>query len=567
MAAMLLAPAWVLGETAPTAGGGAGPTAAGAQAGSYVPIPWLVVLVVLLFVYLGTAAWVDREAHHLRMKFEQWNLMFVGLIAGQAVLFVLVPVFISVPLGLVAYVVLLHGFARSRNAKVIQRDKVFTREHAEVMWRQLLGKLGLRSTREERLASALGEHVPVSLTDGTGKLVSASERMDRDEVVQKLKDVLAQAQKERAREVHLAPGGAGVRVLFCVDGMLYPSGELERGLGNAMVAKVRSLVGKLGVVEEPEEEQPRFAMDFPLSRRRVLGAVYEVVTEGRAGTAVRLMDQAHRTPGLEQLGMTAGMLAEVRRLADSNNGMIVLAGARGSGYRTTMYAVLESMDAFTRNLGAVELSPPRRKMPNIVQERVGGKTGEQVREVLGGMFKQDFNVVMVEGIRDAETMRFCVEGSRKDHVMVMGLEAPEAGTVVEGLLKLGKGEALADGLRLVVSQRLVRVLCPQCRRAVEPEEDLKGKLTAAVGGGSATVYEEVGCPACGNTGFAGRTGIFEFLPVKGAVRAAIAGGKTAAEVMNAGGAEGYVGLRQSAMEKVARGLTSVKEANRVLSGK
>lgn len=562
---MSLATAAVLAGALPAWAAGAGTAAPDSRL--YVPIPWLVAMVVLLFLYLKTAAWVDREAHHFRMKEEWWNVLFVILIGAQTVLFMAAPMFIAVPAGVVAYAVMLQAFVQSRNKLVIARDKVFTRAHMEVLSRKTLAKFGFKSTQEERLTSALGERVPMALVDAEGKEVSPSDRVDRDEAVQKLKDILGQAQKDRVREVHMAPGGAGVKVLFRIDGAMHQYGEMDRNLGKAVIEKAKSLVPRLGTAGQPEEEQPAFAIDFPLIRRRVTGTVYEVEIEDRTRTVVQLRDPAYKTPGLDRLGMRTDMLAEIRRLSDENSGMIVFAGPRGSGRRTTAYAVVESVDAFTRNVGAVEKSPPLRRLANVLQQQPQDKPGEDVRGLLEAMFKQDYNMILVEGVEDPETMGYVIESSRGERMILMETGSADAGAALGALMKTGKPEALADGLRAIVSQRVVRVLCPQCRKAATPDGEMLSKLRAAAGGREVTVYEEVGCPACGNTGFAGRTGIFEFLPVKAGAKAAIAGGKTAAEVIEAARREGYVSMGHSALEKAARGLTSLREATRVLSGK
>jgi len=338
-------------------------------------------------------------------------------------------------------------------------------------------------------------------------------------------------------------------------------------MGREMLERVKVLVPKMGVMGQPEEGQPRFAMDFPLTRRRLLGTVYETVVENNPRMVIQLRDTTHKAPTIDRLGMTDGMAGEVRRLCESSSGVIILAGPNGSGRRTTTYAIVEVMDAFTRNIGTIETNVPLRKLANITHQMVGQDPGKSVRDVMAEMFLQDFNVVMLEGIHDSDTMRYCFQQGRSEHLIIMDLAVPDAGTVLGGVMRLGAPEEVAGGLRAVVSQRLVRVLCQKCRRAVETDAETMNQLVAAAGGQEVTVFEEAGCEACGNTGFAGRAGIFEFLPVRGAVKTAIAGGGTIAEVRKSAPGAGYVSLQRSALEKAARGITSLQEINRVLAGK
>ena len=534
----------------------------------HVPIVWLVVMLLTVIVYLRTAGWVDHETHRLGIKSDGWNVAFTVWIGVQAVLYFAVPVYVSVPAGLLGYVLLLNRFVHHRNQRVIDPEKVFTREHMDVLQRRFLAKFGIKSAGEPGAASALTkDHVPVQLSDSEGKMISPAGRLDKDETVQKLKDLLAKARDDRVRQLHLVSTGGAVQVLFCIDGVLHRVGELDLKLGSIMIMKVKSLVSVVGEAGQPEDALPAFQMEFPLRRQQLRGTVYGAVLGGRTHTIIRLTDASRAPVAVEQLGMDEAALAQVRRLTESSSGLMVFAGPPGSGRRSTMYAVLEGMDAYTRNIGALGVDAPARRLANITQERLDLSSGRSVGEVLTDMFRQDCNVVMVEGVTEAEGLRFCVETSREDHLILLGTAESEAGSVLSALLASGVEPGVrAAGLRVVVSQRLVRRLCPKCRRPMVPDAEVLSNLSAHLDDEEATFFEEVGCDACAGTGFDGRVGVFEFLPITDVVKEVLAGGCSVPDVLKAGRASGYVSLHRDALRKAARGVTSLKEIGRVLSG-
>ncbi len=537
----------------------------------YVPVHWLVGMTVMALLYVATAARVDRDTHHLDIKGHSWNLAFVALIGVQPILFFTVPIYLSVPLGLIVYVVLLNRFVHARNQCVIDRDKVFTRGHLNVLMRRMLSKFGIKVTKADETVTAVGkDRVPVSLTDSDGKMISTADRLDRDEPIQQLKDILALACEDHARQVHLVPSGASVKVQFLIDGVLHEAGELDRQKGSAVLLRVKSLVSEIGSADRSESDLPRFKMGLPLSRREVYGTLYETVIRDSNHTVIQLSDPGRKPLTLEQLGMDEPVVSEIRRLADANDGVLVFAGPSGSGRRTTLYALLESMDAYTRNIGTIEAHPPLRKLANINQDQLADHPDRNVPEILTGMFRQDYNIVMLDGVTDAKTVLFCLGESARECLIILGVGTPEVSVTLGAMLKVGaKPEVLAETLRAIVAQKLVRALCRKCRRPFVPDEETLSKLTSSadVDLENMSFYEEVGCKMCRNTGYAGRVGIFEFLPIVGSIRESLAGGGSAAEVMKvAQHTEGYVSMAESTLWKVAKGVTSLKEVHRNLSG-
>ena len=365
------------------------------------------------------------------------------------------------------------------------------------------------------------------------------------------------------------PSGASLKVQFLIDGMLHEAGELDRQEGSAVLLKAKSLVSEIGSAGRSESDLSKFKMGLPLSKQEIYGTLYEMVIRGSNHTIIQLSDLGKKPLTLEQLGMDEPVISEIRRLADTNDGMLVFAGPPGSGRRTTLYALLESLDAYTQNIGTIEILPSVRKLANINQDQLADHPDRNVPEILTEMFQQDYNVVMLDGVTDAKTVLFCLEESVREHLVIfLGVGTPKASVTLEALLKVGaKPEALAETLRAIVAQKLVRVLCRKCRRLFVPDEETLSKLAPSTGLEDASFYESVGCEACRNTGFAGRVGIFEFLPIVGPIKECLTGGGSAAEVMKTvQHTEGYVSLTESALRKVTEGVTSLEEVLRVLPG-
>jgi type II secretory ATPase GspE/PulE/Tfp pilus assembly ATPase PilB-like protein len=282
--------------------------------------------------------------------------------------------------------------------------------------------------------------------------------------------------------------------------------------------------------------------------------------------AVRLLDRHSPLLALGSLGLGPGDHQQLCKLL-RGGGLVLVTGPTGSGKTTTLYACLTYLDNGERKINTIE-DPIEYALPGIRQSQVSPAVGLDFPDLLRAVLRQGPDVIMVGEVRDPVTAQTAVRAANSGHLVLATLHAPAAAGAVQSMLSLGvHPHYLASSLRAVVAQRLVRTLCPVCKRPVEPEEspalfDEVGPWLAPAQG--PVRYRESGCPACRFTGYGGRTGVFELLTVSPPIRGLIAGGQPTLAIYDAAVREGMLGLRRAALLKVAAGETSLEEALRVV---
>jgi len=283
--------------------------------------------------------------------------------------------------------------------------------------------------------------------------------------------------------------------------------------------------------------------------------------------AIRIVphDQHHLV--LEQLGMTPGQLEQYRSMISSPGGLILITGPTGSGKSATLYSSLIRLNDGTRKINTIE-DPIEYAVDGLRQSQVNPAIDLGFSELLRSVLRQNPDVIMVGEIRDEETARTVVHAANSGTLVFATLHAPAAPAAVHSLRNLGAHpHFLANSLRGVVSQRLVRTLCPSCRTTLDISdapyafEEIKSHLKDDEG---RTLYSATGCAKCNLTGYQSRTGVFEIMPVSPALRELIANAKPARELRDKAVVEGMLQFRQAALLKVARGQTTIEEVFRVI---
>ena len=281
---------------------------------------------------------------------------------------------------------------------------------------------------------------------------------------------------------------------------------------------------------------------------------------------IRILDQAKALLSIDQLGMHSYKFAQVSQLLSSPSGLILVTGPTESGKTTTLYSGLAYLNTGTRKINTIE-EPIEYSLAGIRQSQAAA-TGDPAFDVLlRGVLRQAPDVIMIGEIREEETAATAVRAANTGHLVLSTLHAPVASAAVHSLFRLGVApSALSHALLGVISQRLVRTLCPLCKvmypfPASKAFDGIKKYLPADP---TISLYGPQGCPSCYMTGFSGRTGLFEVMMVTPGVRALLAAGASVAAVRNKAVAEGMMEFRHAALIKVASGLTSLEEVTRVL---
>ncbi|HEY0778981.1 MAG TPA: GspE/PulE family protein [Gemmatirosa sp.] len=377
-----------------------------------------------------------------------------------------------------------------------------------------------------------------------------------------------------ASDVHLEAGPNGLRARVRLDGALVPAADPPPSIGRAVVSRVK-LLAELDIAERRRPQDGRTRVR--LEARELDLRVSTVPTVFGESVVLRLLDHGGRPAGLDALGMPDAIRAAVARLARRPHGMLLVTGPTGSGKTTTLYACLGLRDARAEKLVTVE-DPVEYQLADVTQVPVHAAAGVTFAGALRAILRQDPDVVMVGEMRDAETADVAVRAALTGHFVFSTLHTNDAVGALPRLVDLGVAPYLvAATLDAVLAQRLVRQVCDACRVRYTPPTDLVAALVRSPTDtpradtsfgvdrdAQAEFTHGAGCAACRGTGYRGRVGLYELLPVDEALKDAVATG-TARDALRARAqAAGLLPLAADGWAKVRAGITTLEEVARVV---
>lgn len=376
-------------------------------------------------------------------------------------------------------------------------------------------------------------------------------------VVGLVNQILSDAIRMRASDIHLEPRNYGIDVRFRLDGRLVKVSELPVELLPMLVARVK-ILAELDVVEYRTPQDGRITAKF--SGRTVDMRVSVLPNLHGQRVVMRLLDRSAALRSLDTLGFDEHNLDILRRLARKPYGMVLVTGPTGSGKTTTLYAALNEVKSETTNIMTAE-DPVEYDIPGINQSQVYEKVGLTFAEQLRAILRQDPDIVLVGEIRDEETAEIALRASMTGHLVLSTLHTNDALSAIPRLVDIGiRPHLLGTSLIGVLAQRLVRVLCPDCKAASAPTPDESRLLEAAGGGRVDQVWRPVGCDACYQTGYRGREAISEIMPISHVMSRLIAAEAPLEEVREHALKVGYRPMQWDAARRVAEGTTSFEEA-------
>ncbi len=391
----------------------------------------------------------------------------------------------------------------------------------------------------------------------------AEERRDAEDVsvVTLVNDLLDTALKRRASDLHLEPQLYGMTVRIRVDGVLHQISEIPNHLKGGVTSRVK-IMGDMDIAEKrlPQDGRATYRSDEQTVDLRIAS----IPTVYGENITVRLLDETMFEITLEELGMGEAELVLFRRALARPYGQILITGPTGSGKSTTLYSALEEINKPTVKIYTVE-DPVERKMQGILQSQVKPMIGLTFAAALRSLVRSDPDIIMVGEIRDLETATITTEASLTGHLVLSTLHTNDAASTVTRLIEMRVPPFLiASALECVVAQRLARQLCPQCKldHKLLPA-DMTGAEFDFYGDTPVVVSRPVGCRRCFGTGYSGRIGLFEVLPVTKGVKQLITSGARTDEIRDFALAGGMVTLRQDGHRKVLRRLTTFEEVQRV----
>jgi general secretion pathway protein E len=379
------------------------------------------------------------------------------------------------------------------------------------------------------------------------------------EALEALRQLMFTAFRTRATDLHVEPKADVYTMRFRIDGLLHAVGEMTHKATIALLNVVKVLceidIAKRNVVQEGS-----FAVELP--DRRVDFRVSLTPTVHGQKLALRFLDKAAVPDQFENLGMDLDAVAELVRTCRQDAGMIILSGPTGSGKTTTLYTALQSIDAETRNIVTIE-DPVEYELVNTTQISIDPTHDLTFASVLSSVLRQDPDVILVGEIRDQETAKMAMQAATTGHLVLTTIHARDSVGTVFRLLDLGiEPFLIANSVTMCISQRLVRVLCPDCKRPFQPETQMIRQMNLE-GRPHGQFFEAVGCKKCMGAGYRGRVALFEMLMFNQQVRDVILTEPTITDIRKAAGEWMFRPLAEGGYRKVIEGVTTFEEVERV----
>ncbi len=372
--------------------------------------------------------------------------------------------------------------------------------------------------------------------------------------------VLAQAIKDKASDIHFEPFEKEFKIRYRIDGALYEMSPPPRELAVPIISRVKVL-GDLNIAERrvPQDGKVRLVV----AGRHVDLRVSTLPTQFGESVVLRVLDQGATQLELSSLGMPDDVLAAIEKSIARPNGIFISTGPTGSGKTTTLYSCLKRLNQVESKLMTAE-DPIEYEIDGIMQVGVNPHIGLTFASTLKSFLRQDPDIIMVGEIRDLDTAHIAIQASLTGHLVLSTLHTNDASGAVTRLMDMGVEPFLiSSSLEAVLAQRLLRKICPNCRRAYLPDAALLQQLNLD---GAIVQQKEffrgAGCAACANTGYTGRQGIFEMLSVSESVRELISEGRPAAAIREQALNEGMRTLREDGLRNIFTGVTSVEEVIR-----
>lgn len=378
-------------------------------------------------------------------------------------------------------------------------------------------------------------------------------------IVQLVRSLLEQAIRQRASDVHIEALESKVRVRYRIDGALYEKMVYDNSLLPAISTRIK-IMGGMDISEKRKPQDGR--MTIMVDRQEYDIRISSVPTVHGEKIVMRISSKLSLTKNKKELGLAPDELKRFDHMLSAPYGIIFVTGPTGSGKSTTLYTALSELNKEAVNIVTVE-DPVEADIEGINQIQVNNKVNLTFASALRSILRQDPDIIMIGEIRDRETAGIAVQASITGHLVVSTLHTNNAAGTLNRMADMGVERYLiADSVVGVIAQRLVRKLCPHCRKkrlATEEEKRLLKQDTYK----EMEIYEPTGCDLCNHTGYFGRTGVFEIMEVNEEIRDLIAEGGSSEELENAAKRAGMCTLHDNGIRYVLEGITSIEEMLKV----
>ena len=425
-----------------------------------------------------------------------------------------------------------------------------------------------RTTVIEEVAEELDSQNLDRLVDEVTSSDDLLDVVNRPPVIRLVNDILFRALQLRASDIHVHPYEAKIQIRYRIDGILYDTLSLNRNVLPLIISRIKVMAG-MDIAERRMPQDGRCSVR--LGQREVDLRVSTVPTSFGERSVLRLLDKSTALFGLNELGLWENDLKKFDSLLGRTHGVIFVTGPTGSGKSTTLYACLNRLNSAEKNIMTIE-DPIEYQLEGISQMQVASKKGMTFATSLRHVLRQDPDVIMVGEVRDIETARMAIQSSLTGHLVFSTLHTNDAAGAVSRLLDLGVEPYLASSsLIAIMAQRLVRKVCPDCQQKYEPTPHELSELGLAAPEAVLSSSDQqggkffigAGCDRCFQTGYRGRTGVYELMLINEEIQDLIYKRQSAGVIKKAALNAGLQTLRMDGARKVLAGTTTIPEVLRV----
>ncbi len=386
-------------------------------------------------------------------------------------------------------------------------------------------------------------------------LADLQEVAGRSPVVKLVNYLIYSAVQDGASDIHIEPGNHRLRVRYRVDGKLFEKLSPPYQMHAAITSRIK-IMSNLDISERrlPQDGDVHAMMEGrPVDLR-----VSTIPGKFGENVVIRIIDQRNAMVSLDKLGFSPQMLEAWKRIIHQPHGVVLVTGPTGSGKTTTLYSVLNLLNSDEQNIVTIE-DPIEATISGINQSQVAEKAGYTFAVALRALLRQDPDILMVGEVRDGETAAIVTQAALTGHLVLTTLHTNDSPSAMTRLINIGiEPYLVAATVRGVLGQRLVRKICPHCKKAYEPDSIIRDAVETYCGPVE-TLYQGEGCARCRGTGFAGRIGIFELLIPDEKFLAGVARNASLQDLVDILNKNGFATLQADGMEKVKGGLTTVGE--------
>lgn len=430
----------------------------------------------------------------------------------------------------------------------------------------------IKKTIEEQYTQNLATEVTQALKDTRQSDVRTVDSEKIGEIIKEapiakiVSTTLEFAVKGRASDVHIEPQEERTRVRYRIDGILHEKLALPKSVHEAVVSRIKILSG-MKIDEKRIPQDGRFNFKFGIEEVDL--RVSTLPTVDGEKIVMRLLKKTGGIPTLNELGLRGTALKNLDTAISKPHGIILITGPTGSGKTTTLYSILSKLNTTKVNIVTLE-DPVEYEISGLNQVQINSQAGLTFASGLRSFLRQDPNIILVGEIRDNETTNLAVQAALTGHLVFSTLHTNDAPTAIPRLLDLGAEPFLiASVLNAVVGQRIVRKICTYCRESYKPVTEVVQDMRAILGNLMPENYENLslyrgrGCTECTNSGFLGRIGIYEVLPVTDTISRLVLEHASAANISSQAIKEGMIAIKQDGYLKVIEGITTIEEVLRV----